>query len=1592
MAGTRRRHAPLSGAPPPQRAADLARGLGGDDDEDASAVEATAAAWWRRLVSPFDKEIFLLAVPALFSVLLDPIMGMVSTAIIGSRLGTTSLAAVGLTTIVFNFSNFIWNFLLYTTTPRIAAAVARKDEAGVSAITAQGLWLAATIGLSMTLLLTTQCPVIFAAMGAAPEVVAHASEYMRMRCLASPAILMYYVLSGTFRGFKDTRTPLYAGILGNLLHLGLIMLLVFGLGWGVAGAGLATSLSHWLSIAFLLANVLGRGYMRPADLTRVPAWSEVSPMLRSGLFLSTRSLLAMGMLMWATRLIAGFGAVGLAAHEILRQIWVLSNQAYTSLDIATQSLVAFHLGKGDRRSAAAVFRRTLRLAVGAGVVIMGGLLAGQHSLPAIFTRDSAVISQVSAVMPLIAVFMPLDAAASVMDGVLLGSQEAGWMGQTMCFTAAACGAGLLASQRLGWPILGIWCIIKFLTVGRLIGNTWRLWSRSGPLAGELGIAGAASPAPQREHFESAQLPSELANAEWQALLLLDGRPLGKLVAPALEWSTEPGAPPGLSLRFTRLVEAPVPAAAAAVRDSAAEPARQPRASAAQPQPLRLPVDGGFAQRTFRVQVVGRRHGAPAVAPRAYDVHGRDLVAGLSVQRQWQQYQQRHQAARTSAGQPVSAANFAHSSTLTVESGDGLERLQAIFDGATATAWLKGIVCRFLVPEAASPDAGLPAGGSSVAVEEQTGAAAAPSDLPANRGSKAHGGKAVAGSKAQPAAQPSVQPATEDAVAGGSNGSGSSYLSYCSSEGFRTPSRPSNYGLPYAFGPANQLPWHDAVGMGQQAAYTFAHKPLAEAQRMGRRSTGSFAANRGYYAAPQAVHPSNVSMPALPAYHRRTTSSSSSIGSHGGSEAGGLAAYQSAPPRWQGSHLNTWAEPFSPRSQQQYLASQPAPPPYARVHSLPAHPQRSHGSEPAGDAYWQQHWRSGSDWHQPQLSADALPSYTLPQMAVHGGAVGGASAGGWSNSGMPYSAPASTATSPTLYSAGLPPLPPPPPGMPSSTAPPPPPPLLSVPVLDLQVPESVDDSPDLERFLQAATPQVVPPPSGAQDLTLADLWRWYERPSTFGCEVATIGGPRGPATAYYLPFLSAVQLLAPVSAADEAAVAAAAASGDAGAAQRSGTAPPQLLTYPGGLDEWPERMRPVVQWGESASMRDRVPLHTCLAGLCGEAGEEHPLMSTRLADLHPFSWFAVAWYPLYCVPEAPLTARFVTFHTLASLWEAASKAAAEAQQEQQAQLEAAAAEAARQRRAAEAAAAAAAAQPAGAQPEVAAMQSAEEQEECATVQHTPAGLRSRPSYKSMLEAGLPAEAAPLVGTPACTATPTAVCSFPGSPTCSDAGTRTTLGSYGSRSQSVDGGTANSTGTAVPRSRLALGSTADSLAGASSCGGCSVQGPGSLTLSASERGSCSAAGSIPASPAASEAGDNDERKVLPVAVAGLAWYATGRCENWTDCLVAAQLPADAAVPLPPPGTPLAGGARLLGTWRGVAVLARPYPVAKGGPLGWEIQQEEMALCAERLASGGGLVALRPASGGRWQELRGLPPAQLGVGCPDYEFFMSRSARYC
>ena len=53
-----------------------------------------------------------------------------------------------------------------------------------------------------------------------------------------------HALQGAFRGLGDTRTPLFATLLCTVLSLGLDVLLIFTLGWGVAGSAWATVLAE----------------------------------------------------------------------------------------------------------------------------------------------------------------------------------------------------------------------------------------------------------------------------------------------------------------------------------------------------------------------------------------------------------------------------------------------------------------------------------------------------------------------------------------------------------------------------------------------------------------------------------------------------------------------------------------------------------------------------------------------------------------------------------------------------------------------------------------------------------------------------------------------------------------------------------------------------------------------------------------------------------------------------------------------------------------------------------------------------------------------------------------------------------------------------------------------------------------------------------------------------------------------------------------------------------------------------------------------------------------------------------------------------
>ncbi|XP_059278726.1 uncharacterized protein LOC132032934 [Lycium ferocissimum] len=73
-------------------------------------------------------------------------------------------------------------------------------------------------------------------------------------------------------------------------------------------------------------------------------------------------------------------------------------------------------------------------------------------------------------------------------------------------------------------------------------------------------------------------------------------------------------------------------------------------------------------------------------------------------------------------------------------------------------------------------------------------------------------------------------------------------------------------------------------------------------------------------------------------------------------------------------------------------------------------------------------------------------------------------------------------------------------------------------------------------------------------------------------------------------------------------------------------------------EQPQRRRPLFETIQQLVSGDGL-------SNCRSYGDPSILHTVSLHDLHPHSWFSVAWYPIYRIPDGNLRAGFLTYHSL-----------------------------------------------------------------------------------------------------------------------------------------------------------------------------------------------------------------------------------------------------------------------------------------------------------------------------------------------------------
>lgn len=195
---------------------------------------------------PIGRTLLAFALPVLLSQLLQELYNVTDCMVVGRFGGDFALAAAGLGgTVLSVLINFFIGFssgVSVITSQHFGAYHYERLKGTLTAV----FRLVLIAGTVMALLGLAAADGALGLLKTPAELRPHAALYLRVCLLALPAQLIYNVGTAVLRSFGNTRRPLVFFALSCLCNLGLDLLFVLLLGWGVAGAALATMLSQWL--------------------------------------------------------------------------------------------------------------------------------------------------------------------------------------------------------------------------------------------------------------------------------------------------------------------------------------------------------------------------------------------------------------------------------------------------------------------------------------------------------------------------------------------------------------------------------------------------------------------------------------------------------------------------------------------------------------------------------------------------------------------------------------------------------------------------------------------------------------------------------------------------------------------------------------------------------------------------------------------------------------------------------------------------------------------------------------------------------------------------------------------------------------------------------------------------------------------------------------------------------------------------------------------------------------------------------------------------------------------------------------------------
>lgn len=427
------------------------------------------------------QQVFSLALPVVLSSLLQRSVGIIDIFLVGG-LGASSIAAVGIAQImVFVAMSLSWGINVGVTV-QVAQlwGAGRKGDAAKAAF--QAMLLAVLASALIMAIGVNFGGQVAALLGADVIVQGILTDYTKIIFTFILFTIAVNVLAGIMHGTGDTKTPLYATLIVNILHVIVAYPLIYGR-WGlpalgVKGAAIAVVISECLGAAFLLARSMRKRYI---TLSWSIDWKYTGMIYKLGYPIFIDRLLQNAGSMVFAKVILLYGTSVYAAHQVGLAIEAFSFMPGYGIAVAAATMVGQNLGAGRPQDARLSAYEAKRLAV----ILMAGMglvfFFFPYALLRAFTSDPEVIRYGILYMKIVAFAQIPLAVTMVVGGSLRGAGDTGFimfatiagMWFVRLPVAALLAVVMKAEIRFVWMVMIVdWIVRMSLLLGRYRRENW----------------------------------------------------------------------------------------------------------------------------------------------------------------------------------------------------------------------------------------------------------------------------------------------------------------------------------------------------------------------------------------------------------------------------------------------------------------------------------------------------------------------------------------------------------------------------------------------------------------------------------------------------------------------------------------------------------------------------------------------------------------------------------------------------------------------------------------------------------------------------------------------------------------------------------------------------------------------------------------------------------------------------------------------------------------------------------------------------------------------------------------------------------------